>query len=134
MHNETNTEYYDVQGVLFYDPVLTYGAVQDSIPAVPFVDYWAPLFSLNDTFMDSLHERADSCGFTEFMETAMTFPPKGPLPDPPSAHAHGCHLWKDIIPAAQAVNPCWDVYQVATVRFSVGYCIPFEIDTDDTQY
>ena len=116
MHNETNKKYYDVNGVLFYDPVLSYDVVGDQIPSVPFVDYWDPLFSLNDTFMADIHQRADDCGYTDFMETAMQFPPSGPLPTPPNVDGKqkGCDIWDDIITAAQAVNPCWDVYQVAT--------------------
>ena len=116
MHNETNTEYYDIQSILFYDPVLSYGVVGDDIPAVPFVEYWDPLFSLNETFMDDLRQRADDCGYTGFIETAMTFPPTGPLPTPPNAEGNKdkCNLWTDVYLAAPLVNPCWDVYQVAT--------------------
>lgn len=46
----------------------------------------------------------------------MTFPPNGTLPTPPSAstYAPGCAIWNDIINAALLVNPCWDIYQVAT--------------------
>ena len=36
------------------------------------------------SYEQKLHERADKCGFTEYMETAMTFPPAGPLPMPPN--------------------------------------------------
>ncbi|KAK3714519.1 hypothetical protein LTR37_007825 [Vermiconidia calcicola] len=118
MHNETDTEYYDIRGVLFYDPTTTYSVIEDQIPTVPFVDYWNPLFSFNDTYMDDIRQRADECGYTEFMETAMTFPPTGPLPLPP--HVNGpksggkCDIWGEVISAAQAINPCWDIYQVAT--------------------
>lgn len=74
----------------------------------PFVDYWKPLFSFNDTYMDELHQRADECGYTKFMETAMTFPPDGPLPTPPQVNTSArCDVWDDIITAAMAVNPCW---------------------------
>lgn len=116
MHNETNKAYYDVRGILFYDPSTSYGVVQDDIPTVPFVDYWSGLFSLNETFLNDIHERADKCGYTQFMETAMTFPPTGPLPTPPNVDGNkkGCSIWADVINAAPLVNPCWDVYQVAT--------------------
>ena len=115
MHNESDTCYYNIESILFYDPSTSYGVVQDQIPTVPFVEYWDPLFSLNDTFMADLRQRADSCGYTAFMETAMQFPPTGLLPTPPEIDtSDNCNLWNDVINAASLVNPCWDVYQVAT--------------------
>jgi carboxypeptidase D len=118
MHNETNTEYYDIRGSLIYDPSTTYDVVQRDIPTVPMVEYWAPLFSLNETYMDHIRNLHESCGYADFMETAMTFPPKGPLPTPPHANLQfgtKCSIWGDIANyAAPAVNPCWDVYQIAT--------------------
>ncbi|KAK3115666.1 hypothetical protein LTR53_004767 [Teratosphaeriaceae sp. CCFEE 6253] len=99
MHNATDTTYYNISSILFYDPSTR-----------------APLFSLNDTYMADLHKRADACGYTEFIDIAMTFPPTGPLPTPPNVNGDmkGCSLWNDVINAALLVNPCWDVYQIAT--------------------
>ncbi|KAK3679045.1 hypothetical protein LTR78_001498 [Recurvomyces mirabilis] len=116
MHNASDTCYYDVRSILFYDPSTSYGVVQDDIPSVPFVDYWSSLFSLNQTFMDDIHTRADACGYTSFIETAMQFPPNGTLPTPPNVNHDmpGCSIYNDIQNAALLVNPCWDVYQVAT--------------------
>lgn len=114
MHNETNTEYYNVEGILFYDPVLTYTSVQDAVPAYPMVEYWDPLFSLNDTYMAHLAEKHESCGYAAFMEEAMTFPPAGPLPDPPDHSAPGCDLHTQVHLAAAEVNPCWDIYDLTT--------------------
>ena len=117
MHNETDTTYYNIESILFYDPSTSYSVVQDDIPTVPFVEYWDPLFSLNATYMDDLRNRADKCGYTAFMEEAMTFPPNGPLPTPPNVNGNkaNCDLWSEVVNyAAPAVNPCWDVYQVAT--------------------
>lgn len=44
----------------------------------------------------------------------MAFPPPGPLPNPPNMSAPGCDIWTDIYYAASLVNPCFDLYQVAT--------------------
>ena len=80
---------------MFYDPSTSYHSVQNEIPAVPFVDYWSGLFSFNQTFTDDLHRRADACGYTDFMDLAMTFPPTGPLPTPPNVNGDvtGCAIW-----------------------------------------
>lgn len=90
--------------------------MQDEIPAVPFVDEWSELFNLNKTFVDHLHERYESCGYAEFADIALTFPPTGPLPTPPNFDRSdpSCSLWRQIRSAALLVNPCWDEYQVAT--------------------
>lgn len=114
MLNKNDTAYYDAQAFLIYDPSTSYDVVQQQIPAVPFVDHWKPLFNLNSTFTDDIHARADSCGYTDFFNTYLTFPPAGPLPTPPSGSAPGCDLWDDIYNAVSAVNPCFDIYQVAT--------------------
>ena len=79
-----------MRGSLFYDPVITYGTVQDDIPSAQMVNYWKPVFSLNDTFLENLNEASDKCGYTDFINTAMTFPPSGPLPDYPQSDASEC--------------------------------------------
>lgn len=116
MHNASDTTYYNVESIMFYDPSLSYDIVQRDAPAVPFVEYWSNLFSLNDTYMDSLRARHESCGYAEFQAETMTFPPTGPLPTPPDVNQMNdtCRLWNEITEAASLVNPCWDVYQVAT--------------------
>ena len=114
MHNETDKEYYGIESILFYDPVVSYESISGAIPAVPMVEYWEPLFSFNDTFMQYLRDRHQACGYADFMQTAMQFPPSGPLPDPPPHSIPGCDLFREVFYAAQEVNPCWDIYQIAT--------------------
>lgn len=103
-----------MRGSLFYDPVITSGEVSNSIPAAQMVNYWQNTFNLNDTFMKHINDKADSCGFTDFINTAMTFPPSGPLPNPPKPNDASCDIWNEILPAALLVNPCWDVYDLTT--------------------
>ena len=114
MHNETNKKYYNIDSILFYDPSTSTSTLQNDIPTADFVNYWAPMFALNDTFVDQLNKKSESCGFTKFIEEAMTFPPSGPLPDLPNSPSDDCKLWADVLSAAPEVNPCWDVYDVTT--------------------
>ncbi|KAK5162945.1 hypothetical protein LTR04_002872 [Oleoguttula sp. CCFEE 6159] len=114
MFNAKNKCYYDVQSTMIYDPSTSYNVVQRQIPAVPFVDYHHQLFSLNKTFLADIHNRSKTCGYTDFMDEYLTFPPPGPLASPPNASAPGCDLWTDIYYAVSLVNPCFDIYQVAT--------------------
>ncbi|KAM0706842.1 hypothetical protein Q7P35_006172 [Cladosporium inversicolor] len=115
MHNATDTTYYNVDSIMIYDPSVSYDVITNDIPSVPFVDYWSGLFSFNETFVDHLHEKWESCGYADFYEEALTFPPKGPLPNPTvGSNVTDCSLWNEVYNAALLVNPCWDVYQVAT--------------------
>lgn len=84
------------------------------VPAVAYVDHFAPLFSLNASFTADIHKRAETCGYASFLNDYLVYPPKGPLPNPPSADADGCDLWGDIFNAVSLVNPCFDIYQIAT--------------------
>lgn len=63
--------------------------------------------------MKDINSRAESCGYTSFLEKNLVFPPHGKLPDPPQA-TKKCDLWNDILNAVSLVNPCFDIYQVAT--------------------
>lgn len=53
---------------------------------MPYVNYWQNLFYLNETFLDTMNERAAFCNYTAYLDKYLTFPPpqeKFPvLPDP----------------------------------------------------
>lgn len=95
MHNAFDTTYYNVDSIMIYDPSVSYDVVTNDIPSVPFIDYWSGLFSFNETFVDHLHEKWQSCGYADFYEQALTFPPEGPLPTPPNVNGNdtSCSLW-----------------------------------------
>ena len=113
MLNTNDTKYYDVEAIMMYDPSTSTNQVQQEIPAVALVDANPNLFSLNASFMSTLHSKADSCGYTSFLNTYLAYPPKGPLPPPPDT-VPGCDLWSAIFAAVLEINPCFDIYQIAT--------------------
>ncbi|KAL8817509.1 MAG: hypothetical protein Q9223_003672 [Gallowayella weberi] len=106
--------YYNVEGILIYDPSTSTDTVQEQIPAVAFVNANANLFALNASFTADIQSRAASCGYTSFLETYLTFPPPGPLPGPPNSSIEGCDVFNDIFNAVSLINPCFDIYQIAT--------------------
>jgi carboxypeptidase D len=115
MLSKNDSCYYDVKGVMFYDPSVADDVLLEDIPAVPFVDKWSGLFNFNASYMESIHNRSASCGYDAYMEKYLTFPPIGKLPTPSiDSSTEGCGLWNEIISAVMLVNPCFDVYQVAT--------------------
>lgn len=95
MHNASDTTYYNVDSIMIYDPSVSYDVVTNQVPSVPFVDNWSGLFNFNETFMAHLHEKWESCGYADFYKEALTFPPKGPLPEPPNLDGSDeeCLLW-----------------------------------------
>jgi carboxypeptidase D len=83
-------------------------------PAVTHLNNYANIFALNETFMTSIHHRAEICGYFDFMTEAMTFPPAGKFE---LAYVHGpeCNVWGDIVEAAIYVNPCFNIYHLTDV-------------------
>jgi len=116
MFNKKDKTYYNISSIQINDPSLSYNAIQQQIPAVPFVDFWGPLLDLNSTYLAEIHRTAQDCGYTQYLEQYLVFPPKGKLPTPPNADGSNasCDLWDSIYAAAVEINPCFDIYQVAT--------------------
>lgn len=62
--------------------------------------------------MTEINERADSCGFTSFLDHALTYPPAKQVPVAPDHTKPGCDVWDQIIKAAKYVNPCFNMYHL----------------------
>ncbi|MCJ1311898.1 hypothetical protein MMC25_005571 [Agyrium rufum] len=117
MFNANNTEYFNVDSIMIYDPVLSSNAVQNQIPAAAFMNYWNNILAINATYQNSLNSLAQQCGYSDFLKKYLVYPPKGPMPPPPTANANyggKCDVYNQIINAATLVNPCFDIYQIAT--------------------
>ncbi|KUJ11815.1 alpha/beta-hydrolase [Mollisia scopiformis] len=120
MLNKNDTTYHNLEATMIYDPSTSYDAIQEQIPAVQFVDYWYGLMPFNDTFRAQLHSMSDACGYTDYITKYLTFPPPGPFPselpgqDTDGNTLDGCDVFDTIYNEVFYVNPCWDIYQVAT--------------------
>ncbi|PPJ52261.1 hypothetical protein CBER1_10589 [Cercospora berteroae] len=115
MHEADDTTYFNLQGALLYSPAVVWSSVSQLIPSVPFVDHWAPVLNLNETFMTSIRNASEACGHREWMETHLTFPPpQGPFGTPPDGleYRGGCDTWSAILDAVMLVNPCFNSYHV----------------------
>ncbi|KAK4193116.1 carboxypeptidase-like protein [Podospora australis] len=116
-----DTTYFDMSGMTIYDPVLTHDPIGGTIPVVQFVEYWQGLFPFNDTFRADIKARDEKCGFSAWMSKYLVYPPQGPIPMPlPGTDANGTmleeceNIYWDIFDAITELNPCFDIYQVAT--------------------
>ncbi|CAM1508949.1 Fc.00g026880.m01.CDS01 [Cosmosporella sp. VM-42] len=114
--------YFDVKGMLIYDPSISAGAISEDITAVPFVEQHRNLFPFNSSFVDYINHVDKKCGYAALRDKYLTYPPPGHMPstlpgtNPKTGEAlPGCDtLWNDIVEAVMLLNPCFDLYQVAT--------------------
>lgn len=118
---------------MLYDPSIAYSYLQASVTVVPFVlenssKLPTRLLSITtlttishpDVFpLDSLANLASldaSCGFSDFRDTYMTFPPPGPMPDlnnlPGRKNFQCLALFEEIYMEISTKNPCFDIYEV----------------------
>ncbi|KAH8671597.1 Alpha/Beta hydrolase protein [Xylariales sp. PMI_506] len=108
-----DTTYYNVNGMMIYDPVLGDDNVQTGVVTVPFVDYHTNLFPFQDSFVTKIHGLHESCGYADYMAKYLKYPPPGPQPALKTSAA--CEaLYNEVYNQAFTVNPCFDVYQAAT--------------------
>ncbi|KZV84913.1 alpha/beta-hydrolase [Exidia glandulosa HHB12029] len=107
----------NLQGIWIADPSLTYGVVQQEIPAVRFVQANRNVFPFNSTFMAQLEAAADACGYTSYLDDFVTFPPAGMLPLPVGTNGTfnaiaSCRLHSQIQRAVNLINPSFNTYRV----------------------
>ncbi|KIY43594.1 alpha/beta-hydrolase [Fistulina hepatica ATCC 64428] len=103
-----------LQGIWIGDPVIGYDIVQDQIPAAYFVRKYTNVFAFTDNFTEELNELDAACGYTEYLNTYLQYPPDGPLPflwNNTWADA-GCDLWDSIYNESLIKNPAFDVYHI----------------------
>ncbi|KAG6016601.1 hypothetical protein E4U54_000994 [Claviceps lovelessii] len=115
--------HFNMKGMILYDPAMVDYRLGE-VNVVPFVDHHRNLFPLNDSFVQAIHETDRKCGYAHLRDKYLTWPPSGLLPDTlPGVDAKtgkplpGCgdfELTGVIQKAVMEVNPCFDMYQIAT--------------------
>ncbi|KUI65213.1 Serine-type carboxypeptidase F [Cytospora mali] len=118
MLDAKDTTYFNVSGIMVYDPSIAYDFLQGSVTAVPFIDSNAAVFPLNTDTLATYHALDTECGYADFREKYLSFPPPGALPGPDDLPGRGnvtcTTLYDKIYDAINEKNPCFDIYQVAT--------------------
>ncbi|KAJ5575360.1 hypothetical protein N7450_009259 [Penicillium hetheringtonii] len=99
----------NLNGIMLYDPTLASNDVERELFAYQTYETWSKLFSFNHTFAETIRDKAQSCGATDFIDKHLTFPPPGPMPPAPA----NCDLYMTIGNNAFIPNPCWDPYHLA---------------------
>ncbi|KIW42890.1 uncharacterized protein PV06_06394 [Exophiala oligosperma] len=118
------SDYYNVTGILIYDPILGDRTLGDNAPVIEFVNANKNLFPFEEDVFEQLNEYADQCGFTDLMEQTNTFPPKGPIKVPEILQLNAtsttlssfgndsCYLQYFVQAYISQLNPCFNIYYV----------------------
>ncbi|KAF9630151.1 hypothetical protein BFW01_g332 [Lasiodiplodia theobromae] len=120
MLDQDDKSYFNVSGIMIYDPSFGWPQISKQVPIVAFTDAHQQSFPFNETFKKEIHERSSSCGYDSFLSEGLSFPPTGPLPPPPGLDSNGtvtqeCDLLSSIYTAAVALNPCFNVYEAGSL-------------------
>lgn len=123
MIKANDTKHFNMKGMLIYDPSIVEDRVTE-LTIVPFVDYHHNLFPFNDSFTKQIHEIDKKCGYADVRSKHLNYPAKSHLPNPlpgidpkTGQPIPGCDdylLGNSIQQAITDINPCFDVYQIAT--------------------
>ncbi|KAG9771845.1 serine carboxypeptidase, partial [Aureobasidium melanogenum] len=82
MLDQNNTDYYNVKGIQINDPSIGLDSVLIQAPAVTAANNYENVLGLNQTFLQDINAQAEKCGYFQFMEEALTFPPPGKFTAP----------------------------------------------------
>jgi carboxypeptidase D len=106
-------------GALTYDPCIgSFDYVQNEVPTLPFILENNNVFGFNQSFLAQLEELDKSCGYADYREKYMSFPPSGPQPPTLFNYSNpddlACDVFDLAANAAYATNPCYNVYEIGT--------------------
>jgi len=78
MLDQNDKKYFDLSGVLVFDPCVGQSDyMHEEVFAVPFVGTNANLSNFNESFMAEIQALHQSCGYADYIDKYLTFPPNG---------------------------------------------------------
>jgi carboxypeptidase D len=99
-----------------YDPCIgSYSYVAEEVTAYPFVEANNNMIGINASYLATLKELDQTCGFADFREKYYKFPAAGiqpPAPDIPYEGTCDINTWATN--AAEKINPCFNSYELVT--------------------
>jgi len=129
----------NLKGIWIADPSLSYGVVQQEIPALRFARANQNLFPFNSSFWDELQTISDTCGYTDYLDNFVTYPPAGQLPLPVATNGTfsvtpACRIHSPIQRAVGVLNPVFDVYRVSDTWPNLWSVLGFPRSTQEFVY
>ncbi|KZL69632.1 serine carboxypeptidase [Colletotrichum incanum] len=111
-----DTDYFNLAGISINDPIIGDETIQQQVVILPYVEFWENLLYLNESFLDQVRERQDSCNYSSYLDTYFKFPPPQEpfpvLPDPYSSETYACDMFDSFYEAIVEVNPCFNIYHI----------------------
>ena len=77
MLHQNDKKYFNLSGVLVCDPCIGQSNYTQEVFAVPFVGTNSNLFSFNESFVAEIQALHQSCGYTDYIDKYLAFPPNG---------------------------------------------------------
>ncbi|KAJ4418348.1 hypothetical protein N0V82_005629 [Gnomoniopsis sp. IMI 355080] len=138
MLDANDPQFFNVTGMQIFDGLYSNDPIAQDMPAARFVNTWSDVLGFNDSFTTSLTNASKACGYDDYLDQQLVFPPAGrqtsTLPGVQADQAtfqEGCDLWNDVFNAANEVNPCFSIYTISQL-------CPMKYDplgfSDDTNY
>ncbi|KAE9408693.1 alpha/beta-hydrolase [Gymnopus androsaceus JB14] len=131
----------NLKGISIADPSLSYDVVQDEIPALRFARAHEDVFPFTDAQWAEFQNISDTCGYTDYLDQFVTYPPAGQLPFPAGVEEgtfgtlkSGCRLHSPIQEAVGVLNPVFDVYRVTDTWPSLWSVLGFPESTQQFIY
>lgn len=99
-------------GALVYDPCIgSFNVIQKYVPAAAFARANNAILNINETYLQYLEQLSDECGFTDWTNMYLQYPPPGnqpAIPSRPNLSLKCESIWSDVTFAAAVVNPCFN--------------------------
>lgn len=117
MLDQNDTTHYDISGLLVYDPCIgNCGYIHQTVPAVPYVEKYSEFFMFNSSYMATIKQAHQDCGYADWIATYLKYPPPGlqpPAPPQYNTESPSCDLWDLVQNAALQNNPCFNPYEIS---------------------
>lgn len=81
MLDQNDKTHFDLSGAILYEPVIgSYIYTQQEATVMPFIKDNLKAFNLNESYIEYLEKIHEECGFKEFYEKYLVYPPAGVQP------------------------------------------------------
>lgn len=119
------------------DPCIgDFNAIQEEYVTYPFLEHNQNILNLNNSFMESLSDMHQQCGYADYIDKYLTFPASGQQPEiyyNSSANA-SCNVFNTANFGLLTVNPCFDIYEITDNCPIVSDVLGFPTQLSQDQY
>lgn len=115
MHKRKNKKYFNVKGLMIYNPYIADMTMQQQLPAARYMDEFSILFPLDEIKKEEIRHASEICGYEKFINETLQYPPVVPprvLNAPAKIGNISCAVWDTVFAAVLKKNPCFNAYRI----------------------